>query len=327
MKFRTEIIQDKSDMLIQHDQPVITIGSCFADNIAAKLNYYRFKLLSNPFGVLYNPASIYNSLKLVNESETFPEEELFEFNGRWHSFYHHSVFSGIDRKKVLDNINSKLNETREFLKTCRFIIITLGSSYYFKHKNSGQIVSNCHKMPAREFSMEKLSVEEIFNYCDLITQIVSGLNPGCSFIFSVSPIRYLKFGFTGNQQSKAALILGLEKLLQKNKQCAYFPAYEIMIDDLRDYRFYDTGLVQPNQQAVDYIWEKFCENYLSEECKKAMYDIEKLNKAREHRPFNPDTEEYQSFVKTQVDYILNLETRYPYLDLEKDKEFFMTQKK
>ena len=312
---------------MQHNHPVMTIGSCFAENIAAKLYYYRFTLLSNPFGVLYNPASIYNSLKLVNEFKTFPEEELFEFNGRWHSFYHHSAFSGIDRKKVLDNINCKLYETREFLKTCRYMIITLGSSLYFRHKNSGQIVSNCHKIPASEFSLEKLSVEENFNYCNRITQILSDINPECSFIFSVSPVRYLKFGFTGNQQSKAALILGLEKLLQKNKQCVYFPAYEIMIDDLRDYRFYDAGLIQPNQQAVDYIWEKFCENYLSEECIKAMRDIEKLNNARDHRPFNPDSKEYHNFVKKQIEYIRDLRNRYPYLDLEKDEEFFVTQKK
>ncbi len=325
MRFRTEIELQAFSAPIEHDDPILTIGSCFADNIAKKFSEYRFNLLANPFGVLYNPASVYFSLQLLTKGDILNEDSLVQFGEVWHSFYHHSSFSYPDKKKALQRINHSLEITRNYLKHCKYIFITYGSSYYYTYKKSGKIVSNCHKIPGTEFNLDRLSVEQVYDFASRTATLTHQINSNCHLIFTVSPVRYLKYGFTGNQLSKATLLLGLEKTTRSNPLCYYFPAYEMVLDDLRDYRYYNDDLVQPGPQAIEFIWEKLQEHYLSAACRKIIPLIDSINKAKNHKPFNPHSKEHQAFIKKQLDNLDRLEDSVPHVDWHDDRIYFKSQ--
>lgn len=325
MRFRTGIEINNFSPSIEHNEGLMTIGSCFADHISNKLSEYRFNITANPFGVLYNPASVYFSIKLLKNKNPLNRTDLINFRDNWHSFYHHSSFSGPDEHTMLQKINKIMELTRIFLQRCGYLFITYGSSYFYTYNKSGQIVSNCHKIPAAEFTLERLSVDQVHEYAAQTVELIHHFNPGCRIIFTVSPVRYLKYGFTGNQLSKATLLLGVDKLIKSDLSCSYFPAYEMLIDDLRDYRFYAADLVQPGEQAIQYIWEKFIESYISDHCRKAMAEIEPINKARLHRPFNPDSKERQSFLQKQLVYLDRVSESIPYVNWQNDRNFFKSQ--
>jgi hypothetical protein len=325
MQFRTEIKPDHYTPSIEHSDGIMTVGSCFADNISEQLKYYRFNILPNPFGVLYNPASIYYSLKLLSKNILFSENDLIQFNEIWHSFYHHGSFSGLDKKKVLSRINNQLEKSREFLKNCHHIFITYGSSYYYIYNKNEHIVSNCHKIPATEFTLDRLSVKQVQEYVAKTVELIQTINFNCRIIFTISPVRYLKYGLTGNFQSKAALIMGIDEIIKSNHSCHYFPAYEIVTDDLRDYRFYDSDLVQPNAQALQYIWEIMRKSMLSENCQKILKEIEPVLKARDHRPFSQNSKEHQKFLRKQLDLVNILSKSLPHIDWQDDIRHFKSK--
>lgn len=326
MNFYTTLNIEPGKTVIDHNDAVISLGSCFAGNIADKLAYYKFNVLNNPFGVLYNPASIAFALRLVTEKKIFTKEDLVFHDDAWHSFYHDSSFSHPQWENCLENINRWLTASRRFLKRASHLIITYGTAYVFIHKERGEIVANCHKMPAKIFRRQRLTVTEAAKYISNSIEAVKKLNPRLQLIFSISPVRHLKDGAVNNQRSKAVLLLALEEAIAGNDHCHYFPAYEIMMDELRDYRFYDAKMVQPAQTAIDYIWEKFAGCYLSKDAAAAIRDIHKLQQAVAHRPLHNASPGHQRFVAKQLRIIKELEKKYPHLNFDHEINHFLSQK-
>lgn len=326
MKFRTEIEIEKSLDTIEHSNKVLTIGSCFAENIAEYFKDTRFNILGNPFGVLYNPISIYNSLKFAVDEKEFSESDLIQHQSEWHSFYHHSDFSNHDKKVVLNNINVSIKSTHSFLINADIIILTFGTSYVYKHLEKGIAVSNCHKIPQKEFSHYRLPHIETVDSIKKTIKLVKSINPKVKFILTVSPVRHWKDGANNNQLSKSNLLLAINKIVNSERNVSYFPSYEIVMDDLRDYRFFNSDLVHPNKMATDYIWEKFTNSFCSENCLQTMNEVSKIVSARNHRVRNINSDEHQYFVASMINKIESLQKKYKHLELNDDLNYFNLQK-
>ncbi len=293
--FRTPVEPEKGSFPISHKTPLIFMGSCFSENIGSRLQSLKFNIDLNPFGILYNPVSIYNSIKRLLEDRIFTEDEIFCYNENWHSFMHHSKFSLPDKKQCLRQINERLNFSAGFLKKTECLVITFGTAWVFYHKQSGQVVSNCHKLPAENFERRLLSVETIVETYEGIIKSINSINPKLKVLFTVSPVRHLKDKAEGNQLSKAILIVAVHELCNKGYGY-YFPAYEIMLDDLRDYRFYNTDMLHPSDQAIDYIFEKFAGSWFDNDTQKLNSEIAGIVAALNHRPVNPHSESFKKFV-------------------------------
>lgn len=286
MKFRTEYYAKKSPLTLSPEKPVVMAGSCFSENIAKKMREHSWKAV-NPFGTLYNPFSIckaiYLMLDLEKGYERF-EKTLFEYDEIWNSHCFDSSFSSRNKN---DCIQEFLNRQKIFIENIsegRVLIVTFGTSICYHLRESDTIVGNCHKQPSELFCEKRMSVSDIFIYWQVLIDRLKKRFPDISLIFTVSPVRHLKNGFTGNSRSKAMLQLGVEEICKYADNCYYFPAYEIMLDDLRDYRFYTSDLSHPSEEAVDYIWEKFRETYLEEEGNRLLEEGSKKYKASNHRP-------------------------------------------
>ncbi|MDR1526054.1 MAG: GSCFA domain-containing protein [Dysgonamonadaceae bacterium] len=282
MKFRTEITLPAAGFTISHPDQVMTTGSCFAENISERMLQGGFTVDVNPLGIVYNPASVAGSLQDLIRRRTYTEADLFLHEGVYHSFSHHSRFSGADSRAVLEKINASIAHSSAFLRKANLLIITFGTAHVYRRVSTGQVVSNCHKRPAREFEEQRLTVEQITEQWNGLIRDLQALNSGLKILFTVSPIRHWKDGAHANQLSKAILLLAVNELVQSNAQCYYFPAYEIVLDDLRDYRFYAADLVHPNSQAVDYIWEKFGEVYFDKCTRELVMEYEKRHKQMCH---------------------------------------------
>lgn len=325
MQFRTEINLKKSDLQIEHQNTIITLGSCFAENIAEHFKRYRFDVSANPFGVLYNPVSIYNAIRLLDEKKSFTKDDLFYDQGEWHSFYHHSDFSHHDVNVCLKNINDGLVDTRKLLEQTDIVIITYGTSYVYEHIDKKNIVSNCHKISAKEFNRFRLSVEEVKQNISATLELLKKINKNARVIFTVSPVRHWKDGAVDNQLSKSILLLAVNDTIQENKNAVYFPSYEILMDDLRDYRFYESDLVHPNKLATSYIWGKFTTAHLSDECEDVIGEIEPVIKARLHRTRNKYSESNIKFLNSQIALCKRLMEKYSHLNLNDDVEYFQSE--
>lgn len=327
MKFRTEIEIDKSPDSIEHSDKVLTIGSCFAENIAEYFRATRFNILGNPFGVLYNPISIYNSLKFAVAEKEFSESDLIQHQSEWHSFYHHSDFSNHDKEIVLNNINASTKSTHSFLKNADIIILTFGTSYVYKHLEKGIVVSNCHKIPQKEFSHIRLTLSETVDAIRQTLKLIKDTNPNVKFILTVSPVRHWKDGANNNQLSKSNLLLSINEIVNSENDSSYFPSYEIVMDDLRDYRFYNSDLIHPNKMATDYIWGKFITSFCSDKCLQVMKEVSKIVSARNHRVRNINSHEHQKFVASIINKIEMLQKKHNYLTLNDDLDYFKLQTK
>ena len=325
MKFRTEINPHKSDLQIEHKDSVMTFGSCFAENISEYFQFYRFDIMKNPFGVLYNPISVLNAIKSLEETKVFSETDLVFHQDEWHSFYHHSDFSNHKKEECLNSINETVKTASEFFRKAKVIIITFGTAFVFKHLEREIIVSNCHKIPSNQFERKRLSVDETISNINLIVESISKINSKANIIFTVSPVRHWRDGAVENQLSKATLLLAVNNVVSTNSNCFYFPSYEIVMDDLRDYRYYESDLLHPNKLATDYIWEKFSNTHFSEKCLSAMNEIKVIAEARMHRPRNIVSEAHQKFLKKQLKFIDQLELKYGHLNLDEDKKYFKEQ--
>jgi hypothetical protein len=274
----------------------------------------KFHCEVNPFGALYNPLSIVSALKMLVGKKLLTSGDLFQFNELWSSFYFHGSFSDTDRAKALEQMNNQLSTASTGLYNSKYLFLTFGTAYVFRLKTSGEIVGNCHKLPATNFDHECLSIENIVaQYSDFVNNIAEIL-PGMKIVFSVSPVRHLKDGAHNNQLSKSILILAIEKLTNLFPgQCFYFPAYEIVLDELRDYRFYEKDMCHLSDIAIDYIKTLFINSMVSESDRKIMKEVEKLNLARAHRPFNTNTNNYKKFVENTDKKETELKKQYPYL--------------
>ncbi len=310
MEFRTKVPIHSQEPKIDYSSRVLLLGSCFVENIGKKLEFYKFKNLLNPFGILFHPAAILDFLQNVLEKKQFSEEDVFYHNETWHFFGAHSDLNGSDKIDILNRLNSAVEETREFLKTATHVIITPGTAWGYRYLETGNVVANCHKVPQKKFKKELLEVKE-----DLLAgvEIIQKLSPSAAISFTVSPIRHLKDGFVENQWSKAKLISGVQEVLFETAQTYYFPSYEIMMDELRDYRFYSEDMLHPNSVAVDYIWEKFTESWISPEARQIMKRVDNIQKGLSHRPFYEASTAHQKFLQDLQEKIQQLEKEYPHM--------------
>lgn len=300
MQFRTQIPLSKTNNPIDYNSKVLSFGSCFAENMADKFDYFKFQNETNPFGIIFNPVSIEKIIDRTVHEKWFAEKDVFFHNERWHSFDVHSDLSNSDRQELLETLNKAISETHKQLKEATHIIITYGTSWIYRNLESEQIVANCHKVPQKQFSKELLSVDAIEKSIQNTINLILAFNPDINFIFTISPVRHIKDGFAENQLSKSHLFTALHQVLKTHNSklitANYFPSYEIMMDELRDYRFYGEDMLHPNPVAIDYIWHKFSENYIAENAISIMNEIDEIQKSLRHRSFNPESEQHQKFL-------------------------------
>ncbi|ALJ06082.1 GSCFA domain-containing protein [Pseudalgibacter alginicilyticus] len=320
MKLQTQIPSKKqeSNILIDYTANVLLLGSCFSENIGKKLEYFKFKYLQNPFGILFHPKAIETLISnAVNEKE-FAEKDVFFHNEQWHCFDAHSVLSNVSKKDLIDQLNSQIELTNQQICNATHIIITLGTAWVYTYVESKLVVANCHKVPQKQFDKALLSIEEITILLKNIVDLVAGINNKATIIFTVSPIRHLKDGFVENTQSKAHLISAIHQMLDSNGKSsnvgAYFPSYEIMMDELRDYRFYSEDMIHPNQTAINYIWEIFKAVWISEDALKVMNNVDIVQKGLQHRPFNEHSEAHQRFLEKLEVKKHQLQTQFPHIN-------------
>ncbi|NIJ46305.1 hypothetical protein FHR24_002789 [Wenyingzhuangia heitensis] len=297
MKFRTEIkLTSQQEKLINHNSKVLLLGSCFSENIGNKLAYYKLNTLVNPFGVLFSSTAIAKVLEDTVSQKQYKANELISQGGLLHSLHHHSDLSAIDSINVLDNINQAQKACLAQLKMATHVIITLGTSWVYGHVLTNQLVANCHKIPQSEFEKRKLSILEIEAALERSIKNIRKVNPSTQIIFTVSPVRHTKDGLIENSLSKANLLSAID-IIKEKYGVSYFGSYEIMMDDLRDYRFYESDMIHPNEVAINYIWEQFSKVWIDEKAQFYFKRIASIQQSKLHKAFQPNSMEYQEFLK------------------------------
>lgn len=319
MKFRTEVEVKPFPFDINYSTPTFFCGSCFTNNIGGIVQKVKMPVLINPFGVVYNPFSVALVVQKILNAENYSPDDLTYNNGLWLSFDHYTKFSDTDKTKCLDNINLALDNAKDFFNKTNVLIITFGTARVYELKSTGNVVANCHKLPAKEFNHRLLGVDEIVSKWETLINTLIKKNPSVKIIFTVSPIRHWKDGAVGNMLSKAILTTAIHRLIEKFKNVVfYFPSYEIMMDDLRDYRFYNDDMLHPSQQAIEYIWQKFSNAVFNSETLQLVSQIQSVIKAANHRPLNPNTAEHQKFVKQTLSDIDNLQKQHSNLNFDEE---------
>ena len=328
MKFHFEFDIKKPAHPISHQQQLLLIGSCFTENIGEKLRRHKFNVLENPNGILFNPVSVAEAIDTYISNKTISKAAIFQHNETWHSWKHHSRFSGVTADDCVNGINRSTATAHQFLKKADQLMITLGSAWAYTLTTEalnavpGSVAANNHKAPASWFSKKLLGTAEVYAVLDQMLRQLQQFNPHLQVIFTISPVRHLREGVIENNRSKAVLIQSVHQLVEENPHCYYFPAYELVIDDLRDYRFYAEDLVHPNYQATQYVWEKFVGACMPEDTRALMKEIAEINLAYQHRPFNPSTEIHKKFLLSYHDKIKALAEKHPHLDLSAELAFF-----
>ena len=322
--FRTEVRVDEADKDLNYMTPSFFIGSCFSDNIGRKLDKSKFPVMLNPFGVLYNPVSIYNGLNAIINKKIIAGNDLVFHNNLYHSFLFHGSFSSISNEKLLLKCNDTIDEANAFLKKSSFIFITFGTSYVYEYKETGEIVSNCHKIPDSEFKRNRLTLDEIISKWNKLISDLKNFNPELQIVFTVSPVRHFKDGAHENQLSKSVLLLAIDEIIKENRNqgISYFPAYEIMNDELRDYRFYSDDMVHISETGVNYIFEQFRKCFFKSNTLECIKEINEIVRAGEHRILNPDPVSLNKFRNTMIAKIEKLISAYPFINFNKELEHF-----
>ena len=299
MKLQTQIPFQKQDKnrLIDYHSNVFLLGSCFAEHIGEKLQYHKLRSFCNPFGILFHPLAIRNLISNSASEKVFSEQDIFFQNEQWSSFQAHSKLNSITKEDILENLNEQSQLTFKYLKESSHIIFTFGTAWVYRYLKSNEVVANCHKVPQKEFSKELLTVEQIVGFLIETIDLIRNHNPKCAIIMTVSPVRHLKDGFVENTRSKAHLISAIHQVLENNDNCFYFPSYELVMDELRDYRFYNEDLLHPNSAAINYVWEKFQEVWFTDESIAFSKKIDAVQKSLEHKPFNSETVAYKVFLE------------------------------
>ncbi len=315
MQLQTTVTIPQSSSPIDYAHKLLLVGSCFAENIGNKLTANKFQVDVNPFGILYNPLSIKSALQDLIDNRLFCDNDLFEHQGIYNSFAHHSRFSATDADSCLSAINKRMDYSSKWLAESDYLIVTFGTAFVYFHKESNEVVSNCHKLPDSNFRRERISVERIVKEWQVLITKLQAFNPNIKILFTVSPIRHWKDGAHDNQLSKSTLLLAIDELVNEFDFCSYFAAYELVMDELRDYRFYAEDMIHPSNQTVDYIWQRFCETHLSKATQQQMAEWHDLQKALAHRPFNPKSETYKRFLEQNLAKLEQLTKKSPYFAL------------
>ena len=313
--FRTEVVPERLKHPVSHRQGILLIGSCFTEHIGDRLGAFKFPVCVNPFGIVYHPAAIALQLNRLIDPVPYSKEDLYERDGLWHSFHHHGKFSGADPDEVVERINGSLRSGSEFLRTAGHLMITMGSARAYHVKTGGGVAANCHKFPATYFEERFYQPEEIESEFIPVFEKLQRFNPDLKIIWTVSPVRYLKEGIPRSHLSKYSLLRAIELLRSQYPDFYYFPAYEIFMDDLRDYRFYDSDLVHPSGQGIEYVWKLFSEYCISGESALVMEKIGPVIRAAAHRFVSTDNSAYTNFVAAQKEKIEQLQKEFPFLDL------------
>lgn len=307
LKFRTEIkLKSQQQNLLDYQSKVLLLGSCFSENIGEKLAYYKFNTCVNPFGVLFSPTAIEKVLHDTVVNKQYTTNHIVKNGELFHSLHHHSKLSALDAHTVVKNIENAQQKCVDFLQNASHVIITLGTSWVYKYLVTNKLVANCHKIPQTEFRKEILSVNNVCVAVQNIISLIKKVNPSTQIIFTVSPVRHTKEGLVENSLSKANLLSALGQI--KEEQVSYFGSYEIMLDDLRDYRFYEADLIHPNKMAIDYIWEQFSKSWIDENAQRYFKRIATIQQGLLHKPFHMATKSHQEFLKNLAVKKQNLET-------------------
>ncbi len=319
MEFSTPTSLPNYQVQATYNDKILLLGSCFVENIGKKLDESKFHVCINPFGTLYNPSSVASSIQTLLDGKIYKPTDLFKHGGCFHSFDHHSRFSSVDEEDCLHLINRQMSFASDYIKNAKFLFVTFGSAYIYRLKENNRVVANCHKLPDRKFIRELLTVEEITELWSELIQKLRKVNPDLRILFTVSPIRHLKDGAHGNQISKATLILAVQQLMERHPESTdYFPAYEIMLDELRDYRFYAEDMVHPSNQAIQYIWNQFVSCFMTSDTKEIMHQWEEIQKAMNHKPFQPESEAYQKFILQTMLKIEQITKKIPSFDTQNE---------
>ena len=320
MNFRMQVELPEKETEIRHSERIVLFGSCFAENIGNMLAENKFRCDVNPFGILYNPMSIATALRQIISGKTYVREDLFEAGGRWYSWMHHGDFSSSSPEETLAKVNVRLAKAEKEFAVTDWLMITFGTAYVYLNRETEEVVGNCHRMPERMFRRSMLDVSTIVKEWQDVLYKCRKVNPNLRILFTVSPIRHAKDGMHGNQLSKSTLLLAVDELCRTCPSCFYFPSYEIMMDELRDYRFYADDMLHPSSMAVGYLWECFCRCYFSAETGVVMKEWMEIKKALGHKPFHPQSEAYREFLSQIVLKIVRLKEKFPYLEVQKEKE-------
>lgn len=321
MDFRLEFSPKPFSQKINHRHSLLLVGSCFTENIGTKLKQLKFPVQENPNGILFNPVSIAKSVQSYIQNKQYTAADLFYQNECWNSWEHHTRFSHPQKDACLQMINQSQQNANAFLKETNWLLVTVGSAFVYEMEN-GEVVANCHKVPTDKFNKRLLSIDEIKAALHTMLEAVFIFNPYVKIIFTISPVRHLRDGFVENNRSKAALIQAIHQLVDADERLFYFPAYELVIDDLRDYRFYAEDMVHPNYAATNYVWDKFIATCIDDTSQSLMKEINVINAAKNHKPFNPASEQHKKFLQTNLEKIRQLQTLHPYIDFEKEKQYF-----
>lgn len=323
MEFRTTFGIEPSEDKITYSDLVMFIGSCFANEIGKQFEACKMPVMINPSGTVYNPVSVSNTLDTITDGRRYTIEDLYNNNGIWLSFNHYTDFSSEDPEEVLNKINSVIEKSQNFISRAKFLFITFGTARVYRWETSGKIVSNCHKMPASEFTNELLSTAGIVSMWNSELTKVKSLFPGLKVIFTISPVRHWKDGAHGNQISKSVLFLAVEELLKHPSKPGYFPAYELLIDDLRDYRFYDDDMLHPSSSAINYIWQRFLDCYFDNKTIELQNEVIKITKACRHRFTISSGKKKKEFAGSMLDKIKIIENKIPSIDFSVEKSYFV----
>ena len=308
--FRTIVTPSKPDFTISHHDSMVSIGSCFSENIGKRFYDYKFNININPFGQQYNPHSIAQAMERLLEPVPFTEDDLVLHNEQYHSLSHHGSFSKNIAAETLKEINERLVHAAEDLKKATVLFLTFGTAHVFKLKETGAIVSNCHKLPGNLFRQELMGPDEIISVLENALGKLREVNPNIKIILTVSPVRYFAFGVYENSVSKSHLFAAIHALQQKHPDFYYFPAYELVMDDLRASRFFADDMLHPNQQAIDYVWESLSNTFFDNQTRNLLQQIEEVLLALNHRPRNPDSEAHRKFVERNLERMEGLKNSY-----------------
>jgi hypothetical protein len=328
MKFRFELNVKKMLWPIHHQHRLFLIGSCFTENIGEKLVSAKFETIENPHGILFNPVSVAKAMDDYIQNRQYTAANLFYYNEAWHSWDHHSRFSGITEADAIDKINKAIAAAHTYLKQADYCFITLGSAWTYELTNNapgavtGKVAANNHKGPTDWFQRRLLTAPQVTAVLQQMHAALTAFNPGFKILFTISPVRHLREGAVENNRSKAVLLQAVHDLVDTTDNCYYFPAYELVIDDLRDYRYYAEDLVHPNYQATQYVWEKFVEACTTPAAQKLIADLAEIRLAFAHKPFNASSAQHQKFLQTYLGKTRLLQQLHPYLNLKKEILYF-----
>ncbi len=315
MEFRTTVKTGENRSWLHHSDSVVLLGSCFSDNIGAKMHGALINATVNPMGTLYNPMSIARGVQRLIECRPVAGQELFMQGGVWNSYDFHSRHSKPDKQVAIDHMNARIEQGHQALETAQLLTITLGTSIVYRLKATSEVVANCHKVPQHEFERKMATVGEMTDVLDAMLTALHEFNPGLKIILTVSPIRHIADGLDTSSLSKASLRVAIHEVMKRHRDyCDYFPAYEIMLDDLRDYRFYSSDMVHPSDVAVEYIWQAFQATYLDDHSALAVARCERIHKRLQHRPMSSNRETVDRFNADTASVVRNLIKEYPYLE-------------